>query len=80
MEEDGGNTKIIHYCWFGEGKIPNQYQKYIKTMGKNISRVSYLQMGREKFSNGKIQICDGGSKIGENGFCVVMLARNVCIV
>ena len=43
--------------------------KIYKNMGKNISRVSYLQMGREKFSNGKIQICDGGSKIGKNGFC-----------
>ena len=63
-----GIPKIIHYCWFGEGKIPNQYQKYIKTWEKTFPEYRICKWD-EKIFQWKIQICDGGSKIGENGFC-----------
>lgn len=41
--------KIIHYCWFGRGKMPDNLQKYIKTWHEKMPEYRIIEWNEEKF-------------------------------
>ncbi|MFR0922135.1 MAG: glycosyltransferase family 32 protein [Clostridia bacterium] len=42
--------KIIHYCWFGNKKLPNQYVKYINNWYKKCSDYKIIKWNEENFN------------------------------
>ncbi|MFR2058365.1 MAG: glycosyltransferase family 32 protein [Oscillospiraceae bacterium] len=63
-----GIPKIIHYCWFGEGKIPNQYQKYIKTWEKTFPEYRICKWDEKNFPMEKYKYAMEALKSGKMAF------------
>lgn len=42
--------KIIHYCWFGKGKMPKLSKKYIETWKKNLPEYEIIQWDETSFN------------------------------
>ena len=42
--------KIIHYCWFGESKIPPLIQKCIKSWKKHLPDYEFKLWNEENFN------------------------------
>nr|WP_306803595.1 glycosyltransferase [Faecalicoccus pleomorphus] len=42
--------KIIHYCWFGEKEIPNEYKNYIKTWKKYCPDYQIKEWNEKNFN------------------------------
>lgn len=41
--------KIIHYCWFGEKPLPEQYKRYIETWRKNFLDYKIMKWDEKNF-------------------------------
>ncbi len=41
--------KIIHYCWFGKGRMPELYQKCIESWKKNLPEYSVMCWNEDTF-------------------------------
>ena len=63
-----GIPKIIHYCWFGEEKIPNQYQKYIKTWEKTFPEYRICKWDEKNFPMEKYKYAMEALKSGKMAF------------
>ena len=44
--------KVIHYCWFGRGEMPNLTKKCIKSWKKYCPDYEIICWNEENFDNG----------------------------
>lgn len=56
-------NKIIHFCWFGNKKIPRKFKKYMKTWKKYLPDYEIMQWNEKNFD---INITNFSKKAYEN--------------
>lgn len=60
--------KVIHYCWFGKNKIPDQYKTFMKTWEEYCPDYEIVQWNENNFDVSSNPYCMEAYKAGQWAF------------